>query len=132
MLHPTHEQNPHLPAEFGKPGSILSNRPELEPENYTGDRNKGGVPVYRLWVKFRGGEGKKVERICYFGEYEVKKEGPLSGTEFQALDRNVRMIPYADLSYIHVHDDDDARFARHGPVFCTAPSHTATPRWSRG
>lgn len=88
--------------------------------------------MYRLWVKFRGGEGKKVERICYFGEYEVKKEGPMSGPEFQALDRNVRMSPYPDLSDTDIDGNDHDRFARHGPVFCTGPSHTVTPRWSRG
>lgn len=89
--------------------------------------------MYRLWVKSRGGgEGKKVERICYFGEYELRKEGPMSGAEFQALDRSVRMSSYADLSDIDVDDAAAARFARRGPVSCTAPSHSATPQWSRG
>lgn len=85
--------------------------------------------MYRLWVKFRAGEGKKVERICYFGEYEMKKEGPMSGVDFQALDRKVRMIPQTNSPDTYVDHDD--RFARNGRVLCIMPSHSVTPRWSR-
>lgn len=88
MLHPSHEQNPNLPAAPGLPGSMLSSRAELEPENFKGEA-RNGVPVYRLWVKWKGGDGQKGERICYFGEYELTKGGRMSGQDFSAMDKKV-------------------------------------------